>query len=236
MIHGRNRVLPDQYLFRDERAEVTLDRSHVAMRELEPGARERVCELLRMFKEAARDSFVRRIHPQREVCRQHGRDALLRLVVRIGNVGGSIFRLPLVSAGRALLQFPFMFEQIFEEVIAPFRRRLRPRDFRATRDCIRAEADTVPALPAETLVFDDGAFRLRTDQRRIAGAVCLAEAVAARNQRNGLFVVHCHPAEGLANVARCRHGIRLAVRSFRIDVDKSHLYSAERILSSRSPL
>ena len=230
MIHRRNRVLPYQYLFRDEWPEVALDRSHVAMRKLEPGARERVRELLRMLVETPRDPLVGWVEPQREVCRQHGRNAFFRLVVRIGNVGAGIFRFPLIGAGRTRLEFPFIFEQIVEKVIAPLRRCLRPGDFRAARDGVRAEAHAVLALPAKALIFDRSAFRLWADQGRITRAVRLAEAVAACNQRDGFFVVHCHPSEGLANVARRRDRVGLAVRSLRIDVDKAHLHCPERVL------
>ena len=48
----------------------------------------------------------------------------------------------------------------------------------------------------------------------VAGAVRLAEGVAAGGQRDGLLVVHAHAREGLANVARrlqrdrdCRPGL-----------------------------
>ena len=68
------------------------------------------------------------------------------------------------------------------------------------------------------------------DQRRIAGAVGLAEGVAAGNQRDGLLVVHRHAAERFADVPRRRDRIRLAVRPFRIHVDQAHLHRAERIL------
>ena len=40
------------------------------------------------------------------------------------------------------------------------------------------------AFPTEALIFKGTGFRLRTDQRRIACAVGLAEGVAARNQRD----------------------------------------------------
>ena len=80
------------------------------------------------------------------------------------------------------------------------------------------------------------AFRLRPDQRRIAGAVGLAEGVAAGDQRDGLFVVHRHAGEGFANVVGRGERIRLAVRAFRVDVDQAHLHGAERLAESRSPL
>ena len=77
MVHGRDRVLPDQRLFRNKRAEVADDRTHIAVRQLEPCASEGVGELVRMLVEAPRDLLVRRIKPQREVGRQHRRGTAL---------------------------------------------------------------------------------------------------------------------------------------------------------------
>src|SRR5438477_5503876 len=112
---------------------------------------------------------------------------LLRFIVGVRDAGFRTLRLPLRHTGRALRQLPFVFEQVLEEVIAPLGRRLRPGDFRAAGDCIRAAAGAVLALPAEALILDGAAFRLRSDQRRIAGTVGFAEGVAARNERNGLL-------------------------------------------------
>src|SRR6204780_3866448 len=57
----------------------------------------------------------------------------------------------------------------------------------------------------------------------------LAEGVATRNQSNRLFVVHRHATEGLANIPGRGDRIRLAVRAFRIHVNKSHLHGGQRI-------
>ena len=199
------------------------------MRELEPGPRERVGELVRIFVEAPRDFFVGRIEAQRQVGRQHRRHMLLRLVEGIRNSGFRILRLPLLGAGRALGQLPFVFEQVLEEVVAPFGRRLHPGDFGAAGDGVGADAGAVLALPAEALIFQRTAFRVRSHQRRIAGAVGLAEGVAAGNQRDGFFVVHRHAEEGFADVLGGRERVRIAVRPFRIDVDEAHLHGAERL-------
>ncbi len=58
----------------------------------------------------------------------------------------------------------------------------------------------------------------------------LAEGVAAGDQRDRLLVGHRHALEGLADVPGRRHGIRIAVRALRIDVDQAHLDGAERVL------
>ncbi len=52
MIHGGDGVLPQQRLLRNERAEITLDRAHVAVRQLEPRPGESVRELIGMLVEA----------------------------------------------------------------------------------------------------------------------------------------------------------------------------------------
>ena len=59
--------------------------------------------------------------------------------------------------------------------------------------------------------------------------VRLAERVSAGDERHRFLVVHRHAAERLADVACRRHGIRAAVRPFRVHVDEAHLHGAERI-------
>jgi hypothetical protein len=56
-------------------------------------------------------------------------------------------------------------------------------------------------LPAQALLFDVGAFGLGAHQLGVAGAVGLAEGVAAGHQGHGLLVVHGHAGKGLAHVA-----------------------------------
>ena len=85
------------------------------------------------------------------------------------------------------------------------------------------------ALPAEALILQRAAFRVRSDQRRIAGAVGLAEGVAAGDQGDGFLVVHRHAEERFADVPGRRERVRIAVRPFRIDVDQAHLHGAERL-------
>ena len=55
-----------------------------------------------------------------------------------------------------------------------------------------------------------------------------AEAVAAGNQGDGLLVVHRHPEERFADVLGRSDRVGIAVRPFRIDVNKAHLHRAER--------
>ena len=72
MIDGGDRVLPQQLLLRNQRAEITHDRAHVAVRQLEPRPGKRISELIRILEEAPGDLFVSRVKPQGEVSGQHG--------------------------------------------------------------------------------------------------------------------------------------------------------------------
>src|ERR1043165_163383 len=64
VIDSGDRVLPDQRFLRYEWAKIPLDRTHVAMCELEPRSRECIGKLIRIFQKAARDLFVSRIKPE----------------------------------------------------------------------------------------------------------------------------------------------------------------------------
>ena len=68
--------------------------------------------------------------------------------------------LPLMRAGRALRQFPFVAEQMLEEVVAEFRRRGGPGDFEAAGDRIDAQPGVEAAAPAKTLVLEIIGFRI----------------------------------------------------------------------------
>ena len=155
----------------------------------------------------------------------------LRRVVGIRHRAGAcaILRLPLMRTGRALRQFPFVAEQVPEEVVAPLRGRGGPGDFQAAGDRVAAFAGAEAALPAQALLLEAGRFRLRPHMGRRAGAVGLAEGVAAGDERHRLLVVHRHASEGLADIPRRGDRIRVAVRAFRVDVDQPHLHGSERI-------
>ncbi|MNG25102.1 hypothetical protein D3C84_1099100 [compost metagenome] len=78
--------------------------------------------------------------------------------------------------------------------------------------------------------FDRSSFRLRADKRGIASAVRLAERMAASDKRDRLLVRHAHPLERLADVAAACERIGIAVRTFRIYIDQTHLNSGKRIV------
>ena len=150
--------------------------------------------------------------------------------MRHGAGTGAVLRLPLVRTGRALRQFPFEAEQVPEEIVAPLRGRGGPGDFQAAGDRVAAFAGAEAAFPAEALLLDAGGFGLRPHMGRRAGAMGLAEGMAARDQGDGFFVIHRHAGKSLADVARRSDRIGIAVRTFGIDVNQAHLHCGERIL------
>src|SRR5262249_48109058 len=123
----------------------------------------------------------------------------LRLIEGIRDRGSGALRLPLGHTSRALRQLPFVVEKVLEEVVAPLRGCLRPGALWAAGARVASDTGFVLALPAKPLLFDERVFRLRADQRRIAGTVGFAERVAAGNQRDGLLVVHRHAEERFAD-------------------------------------
>ena len=149
--------------------------------------------------------------------------------IRHGTGACATLRLPLVRTGRALRQFPFEAEQVPEEVVAPLRGRVGPGDFQAAGDRVAAFARAKAALPAQALLLDAGRFGLRPNMFRIAGAVGLAEGVAARDEGHRLLVVHRHASEDLADILGRSDRVRVAVRAFRVDVNQAHLHGSERI-------
>ena len=65
-----------------------------------------------------------------------------------------------MRTGRALRQFPFVAEQVLEEVVAPLRGRGGPGDFQAAGDRVGAFARAEAVLPAEALLLEAGRFGL----------------------------------------------------------------------------
>src|SRR5262249_2547053 len=153
---------------RDLRTEIACARAHVAVGELKPRAGKRVRELTRMLEEASGDLFVGWIHPQREVRDQHGRRMTLRRVEGIRNRGVRPLRPESMRPSGALLESPFIFEQILEKAVGPFRRRCAPVASGPAGDRVFAFARAELALPAEALFLDQRTFRLRADKRGIA--------------------------------------------------------------------
>ncbi|EFF49395.1 type II secretion system protein C [Xanthomonas citri pv. aurantifolii str. ICPB 10535] len=182
-----------------------------------------------MLLETPRDGLVRGVEAQRQIGGQHRRAMLPVGVVRIGNDGVGVLGHPLVRAGRALAQLPLETEQMVEVIVAPLRRRGGPGDFQAAGDGVGALAASVAVMPAQALAFQLAGFGFGTHVVGRAGTVGLAEGVAAGDQRHGLFIVHGHAREGVADVARRGDRVGVTVRAFRIDVDQAHLHGGQRV-------
>src|SRR5437588_12909061 len=106
-----------------------------------------------MLVEAPCNLFVSRVEPQGEVRGQHGWRMTLRWIVRIRyrTIASAIFWSPLMRAGRTLRQFPFVAEQVGEEVVAPLRRRRGPNHFQAAADSVSTETFAQLILPPQAL-------------------------------------------------------------------------------------
>ena len=230
MIYRRDGVLPKQFFLGNLRAKVACARSHVAMRQLEPGPREGIGKQSWILVETPRDFFVDGIDSQRDIGGQHGRFVTLGGIVGIRHsVRRFAFRLPLMRAARALREFPFVLEQVFEETVAPFRRSAAPCHFQAARNCVTGDAGCVGTRPAQALLLNRRAFRLFAQVGAGSGSVGLPEGVAACDQRDGFFVVHGHARESLADILRCRQRIRLAFRAFGVHINEAHRRRAQGI-------
>ena len=176
------------------------------------------------------DLPVHRVHLHGHVGIGHDRLATNR---RIFDIDRLVFfldvdGLPLPGAGWAFFQFPLMFEQQVEITIVPLGRRRRPCTFDAAGYRVAANAALGLVDPTQSLLFKAGGFGFRAKQRGVAGAMAFAHRVAAGGEGNGLLVVHGHAGKGLADVTARRHGIRVAVRAFRIHVDQAHLDRSQR--------
>src|SRR5271165_6330566 len=135
-----------------------------------------------------------------------------------------------MRTGRALGQFPFVAEQVREEVVAPLRRRLGPNDFQAASDRVIPFARAKFVLPAEALLLDGSGLGYGADILvRIGSAVGLAERVTAGNERNGLLVIHRHAGESLSDIPRRGNGIGVSIGPFRVYVNQAHLDRREGI-------
>src|SRR5271157_2945153 len=118
-----------------------------------------------------------------------------------------------MRASWALGQFPIVFEQVLEVVVAPFRRRRGPNNFQAAADRVIPFARAKFVLPAEALLLDAGGFRHWADiLARIGSAVGFSESVTAGNERNRLLVIHRHAGERLSDIACRGDWVRLSIR------------------------
>ena len=82
-------------------------------------------------------------------------------------------------------------------------------------------------MPAQTLRFQRRGFRLGADVAGFCGAVGFAQRMAAGDQRDDLFIVHRHIAEGGANGRRGGQRLAAGVRTFRVDINQTHFGGAD---------
>src|SRR5262245_57822634 len=150
------------------------------------------------------------------------------MCIRHGALSLGILGLPLVRTGRTLRQLPLVTEQVLEVAVVPLYRVVGPGALEAAGDGVGAFAGSEFVPPAEALLLDGAGLGFGTAVRVTGSTVGLAESVAARNQGNGLLVIHGHAAEGFANVLGGSKGIRIGVRSLGIHVNQAHLHSAQR--------
>ncbi len=231
VVDGGNGVLPDQLLLGNQGAEVADDGAHIAMGELEPGASEGVGELGGVGLEALADRFVGGIELECEVRGEHHGQMLLVLDVRVRDVGFLVHGVPLPATAGAFLQRPVVVVEVVEVLAVPLDGVAGPRAFEAGGDGVFGVALAGAVLPAEALLLDGCAFGFGADVwTRVVRAMAFAEGVAAGDEREGLFVVHGHAAEGLADIARGGDWVGLAIGAFRVHVDEAHLHGGERMV------
>ena len=232
MVDCRGAILPQQLLSRYQRAEMARAGAHVAVRQLEPRPSKRISELIRVLVETPRNRRIDGVHPQGEVRRGHDGCMPLRRIVgiRYDLRCCRIRRHPLPGSGGALHQIPIVGEQSVEIAVVPRHRCRGPGPFDAASDRVDALTAAEAVLPTEALLFDAGSLGFGANERRITGAMTLAERVSAGDECDGLFVVHRHAREGLPDVLARGHCTRLAVRTFRVHIDQAHLNGGQRVL------
>src|SRR5690554_1206584 len=155
---------------------------------------------------------------------------LLRGIVGIRNDLSGSFGFPLVGPGWTLNQFPFKTEEVVEEVITPFGRRLRPGNLQSTGNGVSGLATAVCIFPAQSYFFERSCFGFRSQIGCICDAVGLAKSVTTRNERNRFFVVHSHTGKSLPNVFGSRQRVWLTVGPFGIYINKSHLNGGKGVV------
>ena len=203
MVYSRNRILPDQIFCWHFRAQVTGLRSHVTVGQFEPGTGKSIVEFIRIFQIAFGDGIEFGIKTQGKICRCHHRGMAFVGVVRVFDCCGSlrISRHPLKSTGRALDQIPVIFKQCFQIAHVPSGWFGFPCAFQTAANGVATFATAEGAFPAQSLFFDRRGFRFPADMSRGTSAMALTKGVAARNQRDGFFIIHRHAGKGLTNIS-----------------------------------
>mmetsp|Transcript_47861 Transcript_47861/g.128178 ORF Transcript_47861/g.128178 Transcript_47861/m.128178 type:complete len:414 (+) Transcript_47861:1258-2499(+) len=193
------------------------DGAHVAGRNLVPGVGEGVVEGGLILGPSFNQLLVLRVDRQGHVTGEHAKLLLF---------GAGILDAPLPVVGGALVLFPFEVLELLEVDVVPLQRLRGPLELEAAGEGVLALARAAFARPRVR-----GILHRRRARARGASAVRLAEGVAASDERNGLAVVHCHAAEGVADVLGAARGVRLAQRTLRVEVDEADGRGAQRRLA-----
>jgi len=89
---------------------------------------------------------------------------------------------PLVRAGGAFGEFPIVFEEVLEIIVAPLGRGLSPSNLEAARDGVRAFAGAERAFPTEALLLDGCGFGLGADMLGVTGSVAFSKSVTTGDE------------------------------------------------------
>ncbi len=149
------------------------------------------------------------------------------MCIRYGTITGAIFRSPLVFAGGALGQLPFIVEQVFEKAHVPLNRFISPCAFEATGNRIGTFAGAIFVFPAETLLFNRSCFRVRAVVLFGSGTMNFTKRMSSCNKRNGFLIIHRHPFERLTNEIRRLFRVWFSTGSLRVYVDQTHVIGCE---------
>ena len=232
MIHGWQRVLPNQHFLWHFRAKVTRKRAHVAVSQLEPSFGKGLRKFSRVFQETLRDLVVARVFTQRHVRGEH--DGRMRFPCNMGVWNEAIprtaLRRPLLGTRRAFGQLPFEREEVGEVTVRPSARRGCPRTFETTGDGVFGIAFPELVFPTQAHLFQRRGFRLRADVFRISGTVSFSKGMTTGDERDGFLVIHGHAGKSLADVLGGSQRVGFTVRTFRIDIDQTHLHGGKRLI------
>mmetsp|Transcript_35065 Transcript_35065/g.67420 ORF Transcript_35065/g.67420 Transcript_35065/m.67420 type:complete len:262 (+) Transcript_35065:900-1685(+) len=211
----RERILP-RLGRRDVRAEAPGDRADVARGQLVPRMRKLPIENLGFRSKFVNDLLVRSsgVHRERDVRSHHHRRLRASRRARRQRLR-AITHTPLVPAAWALVHLPLMIDEQLKILIVPMGRSGGPRPFEAAGKGVGALAAAALAGPRVCRVLFG-----RGPRAVWAGAVRLAEGVAAADERDRLGVVHRHAAERVADLTGRARGVGRAHRALGVKVDE----------------
>ena len=115
-----------------------------------------------------------------------------------------------------------------EVFVVPAGRVVGPGHFKAGADRVVALTGAETVRPPQTLFCKVCILRAWAVVAVGGGTVGFTEGVAASDQGHGLFAIHRHALECLADVPCRGERIRVAVRALRIHINEAHLHGGQR--------